>query len=80
MQTTTPRPKKKAVNVSIDAAIAAEAKAAGIKLSGVLEAALNAELKAGREAAWKAEHREAIEKSNQYFEKHGLPLDKYRVW
>ena len=72
--------KKKAINVSIDPEIAAEAKAAGVNVSGVLERALQAELKAYREAKWKAENREAIESNNRYFEEHGLPLDKYRVW
>ena len=57
--------KKKAINVSIGPAIAAEAKAAGLNVSGLLERALRAELKAHREAAWKAENREAIEASNR---------------
>jgi antitoxin CcdA len=72
--------KKKAINVSIDPAIAAEAKAAGINLSGVLERALQAELKTVREAQWKADNREAIESMNAHVETHGLPLAKYRQW
>ncbi len=72
--------KKKAINVSVDPRLAAEAKAAGLNVSGVLERALHAELKAHREAQWKAENRESIEHNNRYFEEHGLPLDKYRVW
>lgn len=72
--------KKKAINVSIDPAIAAEAKAAGINMSCVLERALQAELKSVREAQWKADNREAIESMNAHVEKHGLPLAKYRPW
>jgi antitoxin CcdA len=72
--------KKKAINVSIDPAIAAEAKAAGLNLSGVLEAALNAELKVVREKAWKEQNRETIEAMNAYVEAHGLPLAKFRTW
>ena len=72
--------KKKAVNVTIDPALAAEAKAAGLNVSGVLDAALRAELKTHREAKWREENREAIESSNRYFEEHGSPLDRYRVW
>jgi antitoxin CcdA len=72
--------KKKAINVSVDPVIAAEAKAAGLNFSGVLERALRAELKAVREAQWKAENREAIESMNAYVEKHGLPLAKFRTW
>ena len=54
-------PKKKAVNVSIDPELAAEAREAGVNVSGVLDKALRAELKAHREAKWKKENREAIE-------------------
>ena len=74
------QPKKRAINVSVDPELAAEAKAAGLNLSGVLEAALRAELKAHRETKWREENKAAIEESNRYFEKHGSPLDKYQVW
>ncbi len=72
--------KKKAINVSIDPTIAAEAKAAGINLSGVLERALQAELKAVREAQWKVDNREAIDVSNAELERNGLWCDTYRIW
>jgi antitoxin CcdA len=74
------RPKKKAVNVSIDADLIAEAKAAGLNLSGVLEAALARELKATREVQWRGENRSAIEQSNIELERNGLWCDAYRVW
>ena len=72
--------RKKAINVSIDPEIAAEAKAAGINLSGVLERALKSELKIVREAQWKAENREAIESMNTELQRNGLWCDTYRVW
>jgi antitoxin CcdA len=72
--------KKKAINVSIDPALAAEAKAAGLNVSSVLEAALNAELKAVREAQWKVENKAAIDESNAELERNGLWCDAYRVW
>jgi antitoxin CcdA len=78
--TTSAASKKKAINVSIDPKIAADAKAAGLNISGVLEGALRAELKSYAESKWKAENRETIEHNNRYFEERGLPLDKYRVW
>jgi antitoxin CcdA len=80
MPSTAPRPKKKAVNVSIDAALAAEAKAAGVNISAVLEIALAAQLKSRREAQWRDENRAAIESMNAYVEIHGLPLAKFRTW
>ncbi len=73
-------PKKKAINVTVDPELAAQAKAAGVNLSGVLERALRAELKAHREAQWKAENREAIAESNAELERNGLWCDAYRVW
>ena len=73
-------PKKKAVNVSIDAELAAEAREAGVNVSGVLDRALRSELKAHREATWREENREAIASMNDYIDKNGLPLAKYRVW
>jgi antitoxin CcdA len=72
--------KKKAINVSVDRELAAEAKGAGINVSGVLERALRAELKVRREAQWKAENREAITESNAELERNGLWCDAYRVW
>ena len=72
--------RKKAVNVSIDPEIAAEAKAAGVNLSGVLERALRTELKTRREVQWREENRAAIEASNAELERNGLWCDAYRVW
>jgi antitoxin CcdA len=72
--------KKKAINVSIDPVIAAEAKAAGLNLSGVLEAALNTALKVRREAQWRESNRAAIDESNAELERNGLWCDTQRVW
>ncbi|MFM9943093.1 MAG: type II toxin-antitoxin system CcdA family antitoxin [Hyphomicrobiaceae bacterium] len=72
--------KKKSVNLSIDAELAAEAKAAGTNMSAVLERALREEMKARRETAWREENRGAIEASNAELERNGLWCDKYRVW
>jgi antitoxin CcdA len=80
MQDRPAKPKKKSVNLSIDAALAAEAKAAGTNMSALLERALWIELKEHREAQWREENRAAIEASNRHFEQHGLPLAKYRTW
>jgi antitoxin CcdA len=72
--------KRKAINVTVDVALAREAREAGVNISGVLDRALRAEMKSVREAKWRDENRAAIEAMNQYVEEHGLPLDKYRVW
>lgn len=63
--------KKKAVNLSIDAELLAEAKAAGTNLSGVLEAALKEQLRERRWQKWREDNRAAIEKSNAQLERDG---------
>ena len=73
-------PKKKAINVSIDPELAADAREAGVNVSGVLDRALRTELKAHREAKWREENREAIEASNAELQRNGLWCDKYRTW
>lgn len=80
MQDRVTKSTKKSVNLSIDAELAAAAKAAGMNLSAFLERALRAELKAAREAKWKEENREAIESMNAEVARNGLWCDKYRVW
>jgi antitoxin CcdA len=72
--------RKKAVNLSIDAELLAEAKAAGTNLSSVLETALGAELGEVRKRKWQSENRKATESMNEYVRKHGLWSDKYRTW
>jgi antitoxin CcdA len=69
---------KKATNVSLSVDLVAEAKQLGINVSEACQAGLAAEVKKTREAAWKAENREAIEWWNDYVERNGLPLAKYR--
>jgi len=74
------RQKKKPVNLSIDAELLAEAKAAGTNLSSLLECALTEELKEQRWQKWREENRAAIEASNAELERNGLWADKYRNW
>jgi antitoxin CcdA len=70
--------RRKSTNVSLDPALVADAKAMGINVSRACEAGLAAELKAERERQWLEENAEAIRASNEYVEKYGLPLAKYR--
>lgn len=55
---------RKAVNVSLDAALVAEARELGIPLSATFEEALRARVQAEREARWLAENRGAIDDYN----------------
>jgi antitoxin CcdA len=72
--------KKKAVNLSIDAELLSEAKAAGTNLSGVLEGALREQLRERRWQKWREENRAAIEASNAQLERDGLWAEKFRDW
>ena len=72
--------KKKAVNLSIDAELLREARAAGTNLSNVLETALKEQLKQQRWQKWREENRAAIEKSNAQLERDGLWSDGFRDW
>lgn len=70
--------KKKAVNLSIDADLLAEAKQAGINMSEALERTLANELKHDRWEKWRRENRAAIESHNEFIRKHGLLSDDWR--
>lgn len=72
--------KRKPVNLSLDTGVVAAARAAGINLSQVSEAALRAATKAEQERRWKEENREAIESSNAWLEENGLPYAELRLW
>lgn len=74
------RAPKKAVNLTIDAELAAEAKAAGTNMSAVLERALREELRERRWQLWREENRAATQSMNDFVERYGLWADKYRSW
>jgi antitoxin CcdA len=72
------KPRKRAVNLSIDARLAAEAKSFGTNLSATLEKALHQEHSDKRAEKWRKDNREAVEAWNKLVEEDGLWIDKYR--
>lgn len=64
--------KKKAVNLSIDAKLLDEAKAAGTNLSALLESSLQEDLRERRRMRWQDANRKAIEASNAELDKNGM--------
>jgi len=58
----------------------AEAEALGINVSQVAEEGIAKAVAAKRTALWLQENHEAIQSSNEYVEKHGLPLARYRMF
>ena len=69
---------RRATNVSLPARLVEEAKELGVPVSKACELGLAAEVKKAREAKWLEENWDAIQSSNAWVEKHGLPLAKYR--
>jgi antitoxin CcdA len=69
---------KRATNLTIDPALLDEARALHINLSATFEASLRDAVRARKAAQWLEENRAAIQRSNEWVEKHGLPLEKYR--
>jgi len=71
---------RRPTNVSLAAELIDEAKSLDINISQACEKGLAAEVKKAREDKWIEENWEAIQSSNAYIEKHGLPLAKYRMF
>lgn len=71
---------KRAINVSLDSNVVADAKEMGLNISKACQLGLTAEIKRVREAQWLSENEGAIEATNAWVEKNGLPLAKYRVF
>ena len=71
---------KKATNVTLAENLLAEARALRINVSQAAEAGIAKAVAEKRAELWLKENRGAIESSNDYVEKHGLPLAKYRMF
>lgn len=78
VQTRKPVPSKRATNVSLRSDLIDEAKKLGINVSEACEQGLEKEVARNRAEQWLEENRAALESSNAYVEKHGLPLARYR--
>lgn len=69
---------KRATNVSINESLLTEAKELQINVSRAAEAGLGRAIAERRAELWRQENREALQSSNDYVAKNGLPLAKYR--
>lgn len=72
------RRRKVPVNVSLDAALVAEARAVGVNLSAVLDAAAREAVRAEKARRWQAENAEAIASFNALIVDEGLALESLR--
>jgi antitoxin CcdA len=57
-----------------------EAKALGINMSRAAEQGIAKAISAEKTRRWQEENKEAIESSNEYVKRNGLPLAKYRLF
>ena len=71
---------KKAVHLSIDAELAAEAKAAGTNMSALLEKALREELRERGWRKWREDDRAALEAYDRHIEEDGLWANECPTW
>jgi antitoxin CcdA len=69
---------RKAANLSLDEKLVTQARDLKINISRAAEDGIARAVKAERERLWLIENAEAIRLENEYVEKHGLPLAKYR--
>lgn len=69
---------RKATNVTIDAGLLEHAKSLGINISKASEEGLSRAVAAKEEAIWLASNQAAIESSNAYVDRNGIPLAIHR--
>lgn len=69
---------KKPTNLSLDAGLLHEARSFGVNLSQAAEAGLRQAVAAARSASWQRENAAALASSNDWADRHGLPLARYR--
>jgi len=69
---------RKAANVSLPEDLIAAAKELKVNMSQACEHGLRQAVSKARSEKWIEENWAAIESSNAYVEKHGLPLARYR--
>jgi antitoxin CcdA len=69
---------RKATNVSLDEALLSEARALQINISRAAERGVSQAITEKRAELWLLENKDALDSSNEYVEKRGLPLARHR--
>ena len=72
--------KRKAVNLSLDTSVVEAARAAGLNLSQVCEAALREASRAEGARQWREENQGWADSVNRWIDERGLPLERYRLF
>lgn len=68
------------VNLSIDGAVTREARALGVNMSRVAEAAIAEAARLERNRRWREENRAALDAYAEEVAREGLPLARYRTF
>lgn len=71
---------RKATNVSLDALLIEQARALDINISRACERGLAEQIAETRAERWQRENADAIASFNDYVERNGLPLARYRMF
>jgi antitoxin CcdA len=74
------RGKTTPTNVSLDAALVAEARNLGVSISQASNRGLQEAVKAARAERWLEENKAALDSYNDWVEANGLPLEKFRLF
>ena len=69
---------KRATNITLSEGVLAEAKELQINLSKAAEHGITQAIAEKRTELWLIENKYALDSSNEYVEKHGLPLARFR--
>lgn len=73
-----PRSSRKPTNLSLDDDLVSAARALNVNVSRAAEEGIARAIRGERERRWRDENAEAVRQSNDYVEKHGLPLAPHR--
>lgn len=71
---------KRRANVTVDGTLLDAARALGLNVSALTEAALDTAVRRARRAAWAAENAEAMAERRAWIERNGPPLASWQVW
>lgn len=71
---------KRATSITVSEPLLKEAKELGLNVSQAAEDGIAKALADRRAQLWLQENAAAIQSSNEFVEKHGLPLAKYRMF
>lgn len=69
---------RKATDVSVNGKLLSEARGLKLDVTRAAEDGITRAIRAEKERLWRIENAEAIAAANEYVEKHGLPLARYR--